>query len=467
VSWVRGALDRLVAHRFGAGSLVFSGTFVAYVGLGWCGYELIGASAGITSFWPATGLIVGLLVVLPARLRPWAAAALLPGELVTDIVLQGYPASTAFGWGINNILEASLAAWILLRVAHKRPRGDTLRDVVAVAAAAIAAPLVGGLGGGAVAVATWGGPFLSAWLNWWRGDATGLMLVVPLVMAMAARQYRRSATKWLTELAEVGLFLGTVVAVFVATSDPLEFLVLPPLALIAVRRGLRFTAMASLCFASIATICTGRGLGPFSVISIDPSVQVLGLQTFIATIAFGALLIAATISERTRAVEALAKLATEDPLTGVANRRRFIERLDETTTRQGRSSAEAAVAYFDLDAFKSVNDQFGHAAGDAVLVEVARRLSEAARSTDLVARIGGDEFAVLLEPVNGSDGASLSAQRLATAVGRPFAYEGQRIRLATSVGSALIGSDSDSSLAEADHRLYRDKARHRTALPAV
>jgi diguanylate cyclase (GGDEF)-like protein len=446
------SLSRLVAHRIGGPIAAFSGALAGFVALGWCGYQLIGASGGVASFWPATGLIVALLVVVPSRLRPWITVALLPGELITDAI-QGYPALTALGWGMNNILEAVLGAWIVLKIARGRPRGNRVRDFVALAVAAVAAPLVGGFGGGAVSVATFGGPFVTAWLNWWCGDAAGIMLVVPLVVAFAWRGPRRSTARTLVGLVEVGLVIGVAVAMFAFTKQPLEFLILPPVVLLAVRHDLRLTAVASLTFAIVATIFTGHGLGPLSTFA-DIESRVLGLQTFIAATAFVAFLICAAMSERTHAEAALAELATQDPLTGLANRRRFMERLDETVARRNRSSESAAVVYFDLDGFKQINDGLGHAAGDAVLIEVARRLSVAVRGSDLVARIGGDEFAALLEPVDGINGADVWARRMADAVEQPFAVGDHPVPIGVSVGAALAGSDGDASLAAADTRLY-------------
>jgi diguanylate cyclase (GGDEF)-like protein len=461
----RVTLRRLAAHRVGGPLVAFVGALAGFVALGVCGYQLIGASGGVASFWPATGLIVGLLVVAPSRLRLWIVAALLPGEFIAD-TLQGYPALTALGWGTNNILEAVLAAFILLKVAQRRPLGNAVRDFVALAAAAVSAPLVGGIGGGAVSVGTFGSAFIPAWLNWWRGDATGMMLVVPLVLSFAWLGQRQTILRRLAGLLEVGLVIVASVVVFAFTTQPLELLILPPLVLLAVRRDLRLTAVGGLSFAIIATIFTGHGFGPLSTLPNVDS-QVLGLQTLITTTAFVAFLIGATISERKGAEAALAELATCDPLTGLANRRRLMERFDETAARHERSSETAAVAYFDLDHFKQINDRLGHAGGDAVLVEVARRLSTAVRTSDLVAQIGGDEFAVLLEPVDGIDGANQSARRLVQAVEQPFAYGDRGIPIGVSVGTALTGSDNDASLAEADMRLYRDKADRRPALSAV
>lgn len=459
-------LRRLAAHRLGGPAAALVAALAGYVVLAGLGYQLVGSAGGIASFWPPNGWIVALVVLLPKRLRLWVIAAVLPGELIADAIQQGIPTLTALGWGAANSVEAALAAWLLLTVGRRRPLGNTARDFVALAIAAVSAPLAGGLLGAAVSEATYGGSYGTAWLTWWLGDATGIMLVVPLVVSFASPGQRQAVLRRLVGLLEVGLVIGAAAAVFAFTRQPLEqSLILPPLVLLAVRRDLRLTAIASMSFAIVATIFTGHGFGPLGNVAVDS--RSLGLQAFITSTAFVAFLICATISERKGAEAALAELATRDPLTGLANRRRLMERFDETAARHERSAESAAVAYFDLDHFKEINDRLGHAVGDAVLIEVARRLSTAVRASDLVARMGGDEFAVLLEPVNGLDGANQSARRLVEAVEQPFAYGARGIPIGVSVGTALAGSDNDASLAEADMRLYRDKADRRPALSAV
>ena len=447
--------SRIAAHRIGEPAAVFVGAVAGYVGLASCGYQLVGASSDIASFWPPNGLIVALLVLLPTRSRLPVLAAVLPGEFIADTV-QGLPASAAFGWGTANIFEAAFAAWILVRVARRRPLGDKARDFVALAVAALIAPLAGALLGGAVSVSTFGGPYATAWLNWWLGDATGILLVVPLAISFAGPSRLRTPFQRVADLFEVGLVVGVTATLFGVTKLPLEFLLLPPLILLSVRHGLRIIGVASLSFAVTATICTGRGLGPLSNFP-DQESRVIGLQAFIMTTAFVAFLVYATLSERRLAERSLTELATHDPLTGITNRREFMRRLEQVSSRRSRSSETAAIVYFDLDRFKEINDGLGHGAGDAVLAEVGRRLAAAVRDGDLVARMGGDEFAALLDPVEGISGAEVSARRIADAIEQPFVFGDLTIPIGISVGAALAGTDSNRSLAEADTQLYRDK----------
>ncbi len=149
----------------------------------------------------------------------------------------------------------------------------------------------------------------------------------------------------------------------------------------------------------------------------------------------------------------LAHMATHDGLTGAANRTLFRRHLaDELAT--GR----VAVAFCDLDGFKAINDTFGHGTGDEVLVAVADRLRGALRPGDELARIGGDEFTVLLRDLDGAE-ARAAGERLVAAVERPVVVDGVSLSVGLSVGVAMPapGSSADSMLSRADAALYRAK----------
>ncbi|MEA2614867.1 MAG: hypothetical protein QOE72_650 [Chloroflexota bacterium] len=155
--------------------------------------------------------------------------------------------------------------------------------------------------------------------------------------------------------------------------------------------------------------------------------------------------------------EAIAERATRDalhdPLTGVANRALFLDRLAINLARVGRLRSAAGVLYLDLDNFKQVNDGLGHAAGDELLIAAAERMRACLRPGDSAARLGGDEFAVLLEDVASVDDAKRVADRILAALRQPFTVQGREVFISVSVGVAVAHAnetDPDQLLRNAD-----------------
>ena len=159
----------------------------------------------------------------------------------------------------------------------------------------------------------------------------------------------------------------------------------------------------------------------------------------------------------------LAQQALHDPMTGLPNRILLLARLGPALARARRTGERVAVLYLDLDGFKPINDQFGHEAGDAVLVEVARRLSSVVRPQDTVARIGGDEFAVLCDGFPADAEIHSLVARMAEAVARPMpgGPAGGARQVTASIGAAFAGeADGPEDLIRlADEAMYRQKRR--------
>ena len=162
--------------------------------------------------------------------------------------------------------------------------------------------------------------------------------------------------------------------------------------------------------------------------------------------------------ERKKAEERLAYLAQYDPLTGLANRALFHDRLEQALARAARSGDAVALLFVDLDRFKAVNDTVGHAGGDQFLQEVAWRIAGRVRESDTVARLGGDEFALILEGLRDARDAAKVARDLLTRLSEPVALDGYEIPVSASIGIAVQPpSEGDRLLKDADAAMYRAK----------
>jgi diguanylate cyclase (GGDEF)-like protein len=167
-----------------------------------------------------------------------------------------------------------------------------------------------------------------------------------------------------------------------------------------------------------------------------------------------------TMAENRRLLVTVAHQALHDPLTGLANRALFTDRLDHAVQRHRRDLRPLALLFLDLDDFKLVNDSLGHPAGDDLLVRVAERLIGCLRTSDTVARLGGDEFAVLIE--EGADHPLLVADRVVEAFERPFTIDGHSLAVRPSIGlvsspGAVADISAESLLKQADVAMYAAK----------
>jgi diguanylate cyclase (GGDEF)-like protein len=169
-----------------------------------------------------------------------------------------------------------------------------------------------------------------------------------------------------------------------------------------------------------------------------------------------------SILERDRLQKSLEQQATHDALTGLHNRAAAGDALERALARSRRSGVGLAVLFVDLDDFKRANDTFGHAVGDEVLREVARRMSRVARAGDFVARLGGDEFMILVENVHEADEVATMADRMVAEVSRQIELSSLRVQIGASVGIAFAWSGEEEAaqlLAWADLAVYRAKQR--------
>ncbi len=167
------------------------------------------------------------------------------------------------------------------------------------------------------------------------------------------------------------------------------------------------------------------------------------------------------ITERRALEQAIRDMAFHDPLTGLPNRQLLADRLDLALAQARRNSRAMAVLFLDLDGFKAVNDGWGHAQGDALLRDVAGRLAGALRTADTVARIGGDEFTVLIPELPMEEGAAEVSRKILRELERAFRIGECEYEVRASIGIALYprdGETADALLRNADAAMYRAKA---------
>ncbi|MDW1957470.1 GGDEF domain-containing protein, partial [Vibrio sp. Vb0562] len=171
------------------------------------------------------------------------------------------------------------------------------------------------------------------------------------------------------------------------------------------------------------------------------------------------LVIILTDLSNAKEMERLEYLAHHDALTGLANRSKFHLELEDLVQRSGYQRDEFAVLYLDLDGFKEINDTYGHDAGDEVLKRVADRLTSATRHSDLIARLSGDEFVMLVNPAN-QKVVTRIAEQLLESICAPIEYKGNELKVGVSIGVKLVGvneRDATRILKSADTAMYQAK----------
>lgn len=168
----------------------------------------------------------------------------------------------------------------------------------------------------------------------------------------------------------------------------------------------------------------------------------------------------AKIAQLQERVEQLDMLAHEDSLVGLPNRRGFMRALERLIDRVSRYQEDASLLFVDLDGLKVINDSFGHQAGDEALIQVAKLLVDGVRKSDVVARIGGDEFAIVLVHSDGDSARETAARLIDIIADSDFVHDGQVLPLSVAIGAAVIEADDtpEAALSRADEEMYRRKA---------
>lgn len=477
-----------------------------YVGA-WLSVHYTITPEGIAILWLPNAILLPAFLLLPYRQWPLLALAALVAEISADV--PSFPLWAALAFGLVNLFEVSLAAILIRQLVRTRFGFDRMRNgayfllfgpLLASALAALAGASVYLVLGRADT------GYMTLWLLWWFGDALGLLLLTPLIVE-AWRWLERGMPRlrWQVMI-EWLLLLGLVLALGLNVFEqgaPLskEFLFRPvmlvPLAILAaLRLGILGATATVMLIAALAVWHLVQGIHPY--VTSMPLHAVWLTQEFLAVIALVSVGLAIllreiadqreTLKEKERALAAynevleervrrrtlaleeanrslrhankqLTTMAATDELTGVANRRHLRSEAQRELARLGQDGETASAIMVDLDRFKAINDQYGHEAGDQVLRSVLEPMSQCMRPRDLVGRIGGEEFLILLTGVDQAAAAGI-AERIREAIEvLDVESHGRHIPVTASFGIAQWDGQCglDELIRRADEALYRAK----------
>jgi len=412
-----------------------------------------------TPVWPPTGIAIASLLVLGSRFWP----AILIGAFLVNATTAGSPL-TSLGIATGNTLEAFLAAYLVNRFANGRRAFERTWDILrfglyagilSTAVAATFGVTTLGLGG----FADWN-QYWIIWRTWWLGDGAGALVFTPLLLLWIANPRPKWTERQMIELTVLlGMLLVTAGIVYgplfhaQMRNDPWTFLCTPFFVWAAFRFGQRESSAVIFIFCCIAAVGTNMGYGPFARPS--PNDSLLLLQCFLGVKVVMTLVFAAEVSERRRQEEHTQLLSVTDPLTGLANYRLLLDRIDLEIKRYGRTGRPFSILLLDLDGLKKINDAYGHLGGSRALCRVAEVLRLHCREVDTPARYGGDEFALIL-PETPIEQARQVAERISQRLGN----DPETPRISASVGVAEYPHDGytvEHILRAADEALYSQK----------
>ncbi|MEX0733911.1 MAG: MASE1 domain-containing protein [Steroidobacteraceae bacterium] len=454
---------------------------------GYCLTGIVGLTLAVppgyaTAVWPPSGIALAGVLMWGPRVWPgiWLGSFLVNVMIALTGNTEPTVASAlvAASIGVGSTLQALVGAYFLQRlvgVASIFESGPATLAFTGIASVCCLLAASWGVTTLLVAGITDASAFFDSWQTWWLGDLIGVLVFAPVFLTWRqSLQVGRKPWRLVEVFASFTLLaiLTTIVFARPSTVDgaasPLTFLPLPCLVWIACRFRPSGVALGVCMLSVIAVAATANGTGPFARETTTDSLFLL--QAFVGLTTVMALTLAATITGRRQSEHALRNLSVEmeqlaltDELTGLRNRRGFLLLADQAFRMARRAKVKCLLMFIDLDGLKEVNDTRGHAAGDAMIADAGRVLSHVFRESDVVARVGGDEFAIFAL-LDENDGAATVASRLHEEIDNFNTQAVRSMRLSMSIGIEELPCTTDTPLdvllSRADHDMYEKKRRN-------
>ncbi len=441
-------------------------------------------AGNIATLWPPNGMLVAaLLLSAPRRWKDVLIAGAI-GSLAANL-FNGSTMLAASSITVANLVEALVAASIIRWQTGRRVLFQHSTDVVVLIVASITAALIAGALSATSAKLLSHAPFTTIFIKWVLGDVLGLLVVMPIaVIAHDLVKHGPDRMLSLRTQGEAALLLGAVCgvsfAVFAPNVPPIQFLVMPTVLLASFRLGPLGAALSTSIVAIIGSLGTVLAAKAGASTPDEVTLRVFNFQLNLAVLFLTALPIGSAMAQRVtlehdlmeekeradRFAKDMASLANIDDLTGLATRRFFLDQLDMMAATARRQKQPLTLAMIDIDHFKPINDKFGHAVGDAVLMAIGAACRSAVRSEDVIGRLGGEEFAMLM-PLTDQEAAFRMVDRLREAVAAIAipTNEGRTVSVTISIGMAMFADQQiDRLLLDADRALYLAKERGRNRI---
>ena len=425
--------------------------------------------------WPPAGISIAFLFL--EGLVLWPAVAL---ASITNSIINGTPIITTIGVALANTLQA-LAGEYMLRRLDFRPSISRLRDMAAILGIAILATLIVPTIGLSLAWLDTRLPGINLgerFITWWFGGIFSVVILTPLLVSWISSFQRPKIDKYFWEHAAAFTLL-IVISYFMTWTTNTTFLSVSlfyflfiPLFWIALRFGPKWMTLGILLLAGF--FITGMFWGSPASSQLPLGERLLQIELFTILMAVIFFIVSSISEERKLAVEVLKDhvgqlekaletirhYSLHDVLTGLPNRKALEERFVVARSIAISHGQKLAILYLDLDRFKNVNETLGHTVGDSVLKEVASRLLDAVRKIDIVARIGGDEFIVILNEIDDDEQVKKIADDILHSFVLPVKTERGEVHVTASLGIAVFpdaGDDIDILLRSSDIALYKAK----------